>query len=122
MSDRTVPIKSWIPGEGGRSGAYLRQVHAGWRFWRLLISLPVWVRHQLIYAGLERVPSHMEKLCIVSYYVQFSENKKCTIMILKPVLLDPRCIRDEVIKLVLILLLYIFIYFRIKLFIIRCNK
>ena len=38
--------------------------------------IPVWLRNRLISAGLEPVLSHTEKLCIVSYYIQFSSNIK----------------------------------------------
>ena len=48
---------------------------------------PVWLRNRLSSAGLEPVLIDTEKSCIVSYYNQFSKNKKCSIMILKPVLL-----------------------------------
>ena len=48
-------------------------------------KFPVWPRNQLISAGLERVLSHTEKSCFVSYYI--SMNIKNTIITLKPVLL-----------------------------------
>ena len=39
----------------------------------------------IISAGLELVLSNTEKLCIASYYIDFSTNIKCTITRLEPV-------------------------------------
>ena len=39
---------------------------------RLLPVFPVWIRNWLLSVGLEPVLSHTEKLCIASYYWQFS--------------------------------------------------
>ena len=41
---------------------------------------PVWLRNRLTSTALEPVLSHTEKLCIVSYYSQFSTNIKMIII------------------------------------------
>ena len=35
---------------------------------------PVWIRNRIISAGLEPILSQTEKLCLASYYKQFSMN------------------------------------------------
>ena len=45
-------------------------------------DIPVWLPNRLIFVGLELVFSHTEKSCIVSYYIQFSTNTKCTPVLL----------------------------------------
>ena len=44
----------------------------------------VWLLNRLISAKLKQVLSHTEKLCIASYYRQFSMNIKIKILILNP--------------------------------------
>ena len=56
---------------------------------RLCTDFLVWLRNRLISAGLESVLSHIEKLCIASFYRQFSSNIKIRIIKLKLVLLGP---------------------------------
>ena len=43
--------------------------------------------------GLEPFLSHTKKLCLASYYIQFSTNMKMYNLRLKPVFLAPRCRR-----------------------------
>ena len=45
-----------------------------WQPSLLLKFIKVWIRNRLISDGLKPVLSHTEKLCIASYYRQFSTN------------------------------------------------
>ena len=48
------------------------------------IKFPVSLRNRLISGGLEPVVSHTEKLCLASYYIQFSTNVKMYNQKIKP--------------------------------------
>ena len=67
----------------------------GMQIWLNVFSLiiikhfPVLLHNWLISFGLEVVFSHTDKLCIASYYILFSTNIKCIIIILKSVFWAP---------------------------------
>ena len=54
--------------------------------WNWIKWFQVWLPNRLISAGQEPVLSHTEKLCISSYYKQFSTNVKIKTIKLIPVL------------------------------------
>ena len=82
-----------------------------------LIFFKEWLRNLSLSAGLDPVLSHTEKLCIASYYRQFSMNIK--VKMIKSILcffsLDLR-------SLGLVLIFSSYNYASRKLSIIRCNK
>ena len=54
---------------------------------RVKTKFPVWLQNRLIFAGLEPVLSHTEKLCIASYYREFSTFIEIILINLKPIFL-----------------------------------
>ena len=84
-------------------------------------SFPVWPRNRLITAGLEPVLNYTEKLCIASFYRQYSTNIKLKIIKLKPVLIAMAFGHAGLRKLVLNLKIFHFDIFG-KLTIIRCDN
>ena len=79
--------------------------------WQLLLnSFPVWLRNRLISGGLEPVLSNTEKLCIASYYIQFSMNIKMNHHKINTSLIARAFGTSGLIKLVLISQFFILIF------------
>ena len=68
-----------------------------------IFFFPVWLRNRLISARLKPVLSHTEKLCMASYYRQYSTSIKIKIIQLKKVFLGLALSHAGLRKLVLIL-------------------
>ena len=92
--DDNLPLAGVIKSDILKTGKYVLTVYKRLLkkcdltfYLRFRIIFPVWLLNRLISAGLEVVLSHTEKLCIASYYRQFSTNIKIKIIKLTPVFL-----------------------------------